>query len=233
MDLFDYIIIGAGSAGCVLADRLSADARNRVLVLEYGGSDRSIFIQMPSALSIPMNMSKYNWMYESEPEPGLGGRRMHCPRGKVLGGSSSINGLVYVRGNPADFDRWEEEGANGWSYADVLPYFRRAESRRDGGNEYRGTDGPLANRYGELKNPLYHAFLEAALEAGYPATDDINGHAQEGFGRMDMTVKDGVRWSAANAYLKPAMKRREPQGRDPCPRRAHRLRGPPRHRHRL
>jgi choline dehydrogenase len=207
MDLFDYIIIGAGSAGCVLADRLSADARNRVLVLEYGGSDRSIFIQMPSALSIPMNMSKYNWMYESEPEPGLGGRRMHCPRGKVLGGSSSINGLVYVRGNPADFDRWEEEGANGWSYADVLPYFRRAESRRDGGNEYRGTDGPLATRYGELKNPLYGAFLEAAQQAGYPATDDINGHAQEGFGRMDMTVKDGVRWSAANAYLKPAMKR--------------------------
>jgi choline dehydrogenase len=207
MDLFDYIIIGAGSAGCVLADRLSADARNRVLVLEYGGSDRSIFIQMPSALSIPMNMSKYNWMYESEPEPGLGGRRMHCPRGKVLGGSSSINGLVYVRGNPADFDRWEEEGANGWSYADVLPYFRRAENRRDGGNEYRGTDGPLATRYGELKNPLYRAFLDAALEAGYPATDDINGHAQEGFGRMDMTVKDGVRWSAANAYLKPALRR--------------------------
>ncbi|MDF2996020.1 MAG: hypothetical protein K0R27_1657 [Xanthobacteraceae bacterium] len=207
MDLFDYIIIGAGSAGCVLADRLSADARNRVLVLEYGGSDRSIFIQMPSALSIPMNMAKYNWMYESEPEPGLGGRRIHCPRGKVLGGSSSINGLVYVRGHPADFDRWEEEGANGWSYADVLPYFRRAESRRDGGDEYRGTEGPLANRYGELKNPLYHAFLEAALEAGYPATGDINGHAQEGFGRMDMTVKDGVRWSAANAYLKPAMNR--------------------------
>jgi choline dehydrogenase len=207
MDLFDYIIIGAGSAGCVLADRLSADARNRVLVLEYGGSDRSIFIQMPSALSIPMNMAKYNWMYESEPEPGLGGRRIHCPRGKVLGGSSSINGLVYVRGHPADFDRWEEEGANGWSYADVLPYFRRAESRRDGGDEYRGTEGPLANRYGELKNPLYHAFLKAALEAGYPATGDINGHAQEGFGRMDMTVKDGVRWSAANAYLKPAMNR--------------------------
>lgn len=207
MDLYDYIIIGAGSAGCVLADRLSADGRNRVLVLEYGGSDRSIFIQMPSALSIPMNMAKYNWMYESEPEPALKGRRIHCPRGKVLGGSSSINGLVYVRGNPADFDRWEEEGANGWSYSDVLPYFRRAESRRDGGDAYRGSDGPLATRYGELKNPLYGAFIEAATQAGYPATDDINGHSQEGFGRMDMTVKGGVRWSAANAYLKPAMKR--------------------------
>jgi choline dehydrogenase len=125
----------------------------------------------------------------------------------VLGGSSSINGLVYVRGNPADFDRWQEEGASGWSYSDVLPYFRRAETRRDGGDEYRGTDGPLATRYGELKNPLYRAFVEAARQAGYPASEDINGHAQEGFGRMDMTVKDGVRWSAANAYLKPAMKR--------------------------
>ncbi|WP_029353266.1 choline dehydrogenase [Bosea sp. 117] len=204
---FDYVIVGAGSAGCVLADRLSADGRNRVLVLEYGGSDRSVFIQMPSALSIPMNMKKYNWMYESEPEPGLGGRRIHCPRGKVLGGSSSINGLVYVRGNPADFDRWEEEGAQGWSYADVLPYFRRAESRQEGGDAYRGGDGPLATRYGKLENPLYTAFIEAAKQAGYPATDDINGYAQEGFGRMDMTVKDGVRWSAANAYLKPAMKR--------------------------
>ncbi|MFT0859138.1 choline dehydrogenase [Ancylobacter sp. G4_0304] len=204
---FDYIIVGAGSAGCVLADRLSADGTARVLVLEFGGSDRSIFIQMPSALSIPMNMAKYNWMYESEPEPGLGGRRMHCPRGKVLGGSSSINGLVYVRGNPADFDRWQEEGAQGWSYVDVLPYFQRAESRQEGGDSYRGADGPLATRYGPLKNPLYNVFVEAAQQAGYPATDDINGYAQEGFGRMDMTVKDGVRWSAANAYLKPAMSR--------------------------
>jgi choline dehydrogenase len=204
---FDYVIVGAGSAGCVLADRLSEDGTASVLVLEFGGSDRSVFIQMPSALSIPMNMKKYNWMYESEPEPGLGGRRMHCPRGKVLGGSSSINGLVYVRGNPADFDRWREEGADGWSYADVLPYFRKAETRREGGDAYRGADGPLATRYGALKNPLYDAFVEAGRQAGYPVTSDINGGQQEGFGRMDMTVKDGVRWSAANAYLKPAMKR--------------------------
>ncbi|TSJ60474.1 choline dehydrogenase [Starkeya sp. 3C] len=206
-EAFDYVIVGAGSAGCVLADRLSADGKNRVLVLEFGGSDRSVFIQMPSALSIPMNMKKYNWMYESEPEPGLDGRRMHCPRGKVLGGSSSINGLVYMRGAPADFDRWQEEGAQGWSYADVLPYFRRAETRRDGGDAYRGADGPLATRYGTLANPLYKAFIEAARQAGYPASEDVNGYQQEGFGRMDMTVRDGVRWSAANAYLKPAMKR--------------------------
>ncbi len=207
MESFDYIIVGAGSAGCVLADRLSADGKNSVLVLEYGGSDKSIFIQMPSALSIPMNMPKYNWFYETEPEPGLNGRRMHCPRGKVLGGSSSINGLVYIRGNPHDFDRWQDEGAAGWSYQDVLPYFRRAESRHEGGDQYRGDQGPLGTTYGRLDNPLYNVFVEAAQQAGYPATSDVNGGQQDGFGRMDMTVKNGRRWSAANAYLKPAMSR--------------------------
>ncbi len=216
MESFDYIIVGAGSAGCVLADRLSADGRNTVLVLEYGGSDKSIFIQMPSALSIPMNMPKYNWFYETEPEPGLNGRRMHCPRGKVLGGSSSINGLVYIRGNPHDFDRWQEEGATGWSYQDVLPYFRRAESRREGGDQYRGDQGPLGTTYGRLENPLYNVFVEAAQQAGYPATADVNGGQQDGFGRMDMTVKDGRRWSAANAYLKPAMARQNLTVRTHC-----------------
>ncbi len=206
-EMFDYVIVGAGSAGCVLASRLTEDGKNSVLVLEYGGSDRSIYIQMPAALSIPMNMPKYNWHYESEPEPGLGGRRMHCPRGKVIGGSSSINGLVYVRGNPLDFEGWEEAGAAGWGYRDVLPYFRRAETREEGGDAWRGDSGPLATKYGPLRNPLYSVFVEAAKEAGYPATDDINGARQEGFGRMDMTVKNGVRWSAANAYLKPAMSR--------------------------
>lgn len=207
MQEFDFVIVGAGSAGCVLADRLSADGQNSVCVLEHGGSDRSVFIQMPSALSIPMHSPKYNWMYQTEPEPHLGGRQITCPRGKVLGGSSSINGLVYIRGNPADFDRWESEGAQGWSYADVLPYFRRSETRREGGDLWRGSTGKLATRAGELENPLYHVFVEAAKQAGYEATADINGQQQEGFGRMDMTVKDGVRWSAANAYLKPAMTR--------------------------
>jgi choline dehydrogenase len=204
---FDYVIVGAGSAGCVLADRLSADGRNKVLLLEYGGSDRSIFIQMPSALSIPMNMAKFNWFYHSEPEQGLDGRSLHTPRGKVLGGSSSINGLVYIRGNPHDFERWQAQGAEGWAYRDVLPYFRRAECREEGGNEYRGGDGPLHTRYGTLDNPLHAAWLAAAAEAGYPRTADVNGAQQEGFGRMDMTVGAGRRWSAANAYLRPAMKR--------------------------
>lgn len=206
-DSFDYVIVGAGSAGCVLADRLTEGGKHSVLVLEFGGSDRSVLIQMPSALSIPMNMPKYNWGYETEPEPHLGGRRLHTPRGKVLGGSSSINGMVYVRGNPFDFDRWEEEGAHGWAYRDVLPYFRRAETRQEGGDEYRGDSGRLHTRYGTLRNPLYSTWVEAARQAGYPATDDINGMQQEGFGRMDMTVRDGRRWSAANAYLKPALRR--------------------------
>ncbi|MGO9741694.1 MAG: choline dehydrogenase [Roseiarcus sp.] len=204
---FDYVIVGAGSAGSALANRLSEDVRQHVLVLEYGGSDRSVIIQMPAALSIPLNMKKYNWGYESEPEPKLNNRRINCPRGKTLGGSSSINGLVYVRGHPLDFDRWEREGARGWGYRNVLPYFRRAESWREGADPYRGVDGPLATRRGVRRNPLYDAFIEAGRQAGYPASGDLNGEYPEGFGRFDMTVKNGVRWSTANAYLRPAMKR--------------------------
>ena len=207
LQIYDYIIVGAGSAGCVLADRLTADGLNTVLVMEAGGSDRSIFIQMPSALAIPMNQRRYNWFYESEPEPHLGGRRLHTPRGKVLGGSSSINGLVYIRGNPLDFERWRDEGADGWGYADVLPYFRKAETRDEGSDSYRGGDGPLHTRYGSLENPLHQAWLGAAAQAGYALTEDVNGARQEGFGRMDMTVRRGVRCSAANAYLRPAMRR--------------------------
>nr|WP_315471363.1 choline dehydrogenase [uncultured Sphingorhabdus sp.] len=204
----DYIIVGAGSAGCVLADRLSADGTHQVVLLEYGGSDRSIFIQMPAALAYPMNTKRWNWGYESEPEPHLNNRRLNCPRGKGLGGSSSINGLVYVRGNALDFERWkEDEGATGWGYADVLPYFKRAEGRAEGGNEYRGGDGPLSTSYGPLDNPLHQAWLDAAQQAGYALTEDYNGYAQEGFGRMDMTVRDGTRCSAAKAYLYEARKR--------------------------
>ncbi len=208
MDEFDYVIVGAGSAGCVLADRLSADGAARVLLIEAGGSDKSIFIQMPTALSIPMNMDKYNWHFESEPEPHMDGRRLHCPRGKVLGGSSSINGMVYVRGHPCDFEEWEAEGARGWGYRNCLPYFRRAETWKGGADDYRGGEGPLGTCNGnEMQNPLYRAFIEAGREAGYLPTEDYNGYQQEGFGPMHMTVKDGVRWSTANAYLKPALGR--------------------------
>jgi len=204
---YDYIIVGAGSAGCVLANRLTADGRNRVLLLEFGGSDRSLYVQMPAALAIPMNTKRWNWGYESEPEPHLNNRRLNCPRGKGLGGSSSINGLVYVRGNPLDFERWEDEGARGWGYAQVLPYFKRAETRKEGGNAYRGGDGPLSTTYGSLKNPLHRAWIDAAQQAGYTETEDYNAFRQEGFGRMDMTVRDGERCSSAKAYLYDAVKR--------------------------
>ncbi|HSY08059.1 MAG TPA: choline dehydrogenase [Steroidobacteraceae bacterium] len=205
---FDYVIVGAGSAGCVLADRLSADGAHTVLVLEYGGSDRALSIQMPAALSIPMNSDKYNWGYHTEAEPGLGGRRLHTPRGKVLGGSSSINGMVFVRGNPQDFDRWQEEGARGWAYRHVLPYFRRAEQRAEGADEYRGDAGRVQVRCGTLENPLHRAWLEAGRQAGYPVSADINGFQQEGVGRLDMSVGNGRRCSTARAYLRPALRRR-------------------------
>jgi choline dehydrogenase len=204
----DYIIVGAGSAGCVLANRLSEDKDVTVLLLECGGSDRSVVIQMPSAFSIPMNTTKYNWRYETDPEPYLDGRRIHCPRGKVLGGSSSINGLVYIRGHAYDFDEWEQLGAKGWGYRNCLPYFQRAENYKFGGDDYRGAAGPLhTNNGNNMANRLYGAWVEAGAQAGYIKTDDCNGHMQEGFGAMHMTVKDGVRWSTANAYLRPAMDR--------------------------
>ena len=206
-ETFDYVIVGAGSAGCVLADRLTESGQDSVLLLEYGGSDRSIWIQMPSALNIPLNMPRYDWRYYTEPEPNLDNRRLHTPRGKVLGGSSSINGLVYVRGNPLDFERWESHGAAGWGYGDVLPYFRRAEAYDCGGDDYRGADGKLATRRGLLNNPLHEVWLAAGREAGYPYTADMNGFQQEGFARMDMTVAHGRRSSTANAYLRPAMRR--------------------------
>ena len=204
----DFVIVGAGSAGCVLADRLSADGQHEVLVLEFGGMDNSVFIQMPTALSIPMSSARYDWGLHTQAEPGLGGRSVHQARGKVIGGSSSINGMVYVRGNAGDFEQWEALGAEGWSYADVLPYFQRAEDCLYGADDYRGTGGPLGICNGNnMKNPLYRVFIEAGREAGYGVTEDYNGYRQEGFGRMDMTVRKGVRCSTANAYLKPALGR--------------------------
>jgi len=205
---FDYVIVGAGSAGAALAHRLSESGDHSVRVLEYGGSDNSIFIKMPTAFSIPMNMKRYDWGFHSEKEPGLKGRSLHQARGKVLGGSSSINGLVYVRGCAGDFEEWEELGAAGWGYQDVLPYFKRGEDCVYGGDVYRGDQGGLTTCNGNnMKNPLYRAFIKAGEQAGYGYTEDYNGYRQEGFGRMDMTVRDGVRCSTAMAYLKPAMNR--------------------------
>jgi len=207
---FDYVIVGAGSAGCVLAARLSENPSVNVALIEAGGSDKSILIQMPTALSIPMNMDKYNWGFESQPEPYLDDRRMDCPRGKVLGGSSSINGMVFVRGHACDINAWESAGAAGWNYKSCLPYYKKMETWIGDAGDYRGDDGPLAVCTGnDMKlNPLYKSFIRAGAQAGYPSTEDYNGYQQEGFGQMHMSVKGGVRWSTANAYLKPARHRK-------------------------
>lgn len=207
----DFIIIGSGSAGSAMAYRLSEDGKNSVLVLEHGGSDVGPFIQMPAALSYPMNMKRYDWGYQTEPEPHLNNRRLVAPRGKVVGGSSSVNGMVYVRGHALDFDHWEENGATGWGFRNVLPYYKRLETWHDGGHggdpEWRGTDGPMHVTRGPRDNPLFDAFVQAGKQAGYELTDDYNGEKQEGFGPMEQTVYKGRRWSAANAYLRPALKR--------------------------
>lgn len=216
-EVFDFVIVGAGSAGCVLANRLSENGKHSVLLLEHGDSDRAdprdLFIHMPTALAIPMNMEKYNWGFESEPEPHLGGRRLHCPRGKVLGGSSSINGMVFVRGHALDFDHWRDEhGAQGWGYQDCLPYFKKMETWAERPQEddapFRATGGPLEVRNGAFTNPLYKAFVQAGEQAGYGKTADYNGLRQEGFGKMAMTVgSDGARASTATCYLHPARSR--------------------------
>ncbi|MEV6997015.1 choline dehydrogenase [Streptomyces sp. NPDC093982] len=209
---FDFLIVGGGSAGSALANRLSADPANRVLVLEAGRSDYpwDVFIQMPAALTYPIGNRFYDWKYESEPEPHMGGRRVYHARGKVLGGSSSINGMIFQRGNPMDYERWAADpGMETWDYAHCLPYFRRMENclAADEDDEFRGHDGPLVLERGPATNPLFGAFLEATEEAGYPRTEDVNGYRQEGFAKFDRNVHRGRRMSASKAYLKPAMDR--------------------------
>jgi choline dehydrogenase len=209
---FDFLIVGGGSAGSALANRLSADPANRVLVLEAGRSDYpwDVFIQMPAALTYPIGNRFYDWKYESEPEPHMGGRRVYHARGKVLGGSSSINGMIFQRGNPMDYERWAADpGMETWDYAHCLPYFRRMENclAADEDDEFRGHDGPLVLERGPATNPLFGAFLEATEEAGYPRTEDVNGYRQEGFAKFDRNVHRGRRLSASKAYLKPAMDR--------------------------
>jgi len=207
---YDFVIIGGGSAGCVLANRLSADPSNKVLVLEAGRPDYKwdIFIHMPAALTYPIGSKFYDWAYESEPEPFMGNRRIYHARGKVLGGSSSINGMIYIRGNAMDFEKWaQDEGMEHWDYAHNLPYFKRAETRLAGGDEYHGVDGPLYLETGPCENPLFQAFFEAVQQAGYPLTKDVNGYQQEGFGAFDRNIHRGRRISAARAYLHPVLKR--------------------------
>jgi len=208
--IYDKIIVGAGSAGCVLAHRLSEDPSTSVLVLEAGGPDRKwdFRIHMPAALTWPLASKTYNWWYESGPEPFLDGRRVYQPRGKVLGGSSTINGMIYIRGNAMDFQKWAAmPGLQDWSYAHVLPYFKRIETRLVGGDDYRGDAGPLYLTTPDCDNPLFDAFFKAAEQAGYPLTDDVNGYQQEGFGKFDRTTYRGRRWNAARAYLHPVLGR--------------------------
>ena len=208
MNGYDYIIVGAGSAGCVLANRLSADGAARVLLIEAGPRDRHPYIHIPLGMGKMHEHNMFDWGYATEPEPNLNGRRIEAMRGKVLGGSSSINVMAYTRGHRGDYDRWAQKGARGWSYADVLPYFRRCETWERGENPWRGATGPIGTEFAKTRDPLYAAWLEAAKAAGMPVTDDYNGREQEGFGRGQYTIRNGYRSSAATAYLKPARARR-------------------------
>src|SRR5579875_2479352 len=208
---YDYVIVGGGSAGSVLANRLSADPSTRVLVLEAGRPDYKwdVYIHMPAALSFPIGNRFYDWKYESEPEPHMNGRRIYHARGKVLGGSSSINGMIFQRGNPLDYERWAADpGMENWDYAHCLPYFKRMENAlADPDTVWRGHEGPLKLERGPARNPLFQAFFQAVQQAGYPLTDDVNGYRQEGFAAFDRNIYRGHRLSAARAYLHPVMHR--------------------------
>jgi len=205
---YDYVIVGAGSAGCVLANRLSEDGAASVLLLEAGGRDWHPYIHIPLGMGRMHDYGMFDWGYETDPEPNLNGRRIEAMRGKVLGGSSSINVMAYTRGNPGDYDRWAQKGARGWSYADVLPYFRRCETWENGEDPWRGGKGSLGTEFARTQDPLYDAWLTAAKACGYPLTADYNGRQQEGFGRGQYTIRDGRRSSTANAFLKPARGRK-------------------------
>jgi len=205
---YDYVIIGAGSAGCVVAARLSENPDARVAVLEAGPSDRNLYmISMPAATAEVINSTKYNWAYRSEPEPYMDNRRIYYPRGKVLGGSSSINGMVFLRGNPLDYDSWASNRLDNWSYTHCLPYFKRMEKSSKGDDEFRGRDGPMEVTTTQTLHPLYEAYIEAAQQAGHPLTEDVNGYRQEGVFVIERTILGGIRNSTARAYLRPAMKR--------------------------